>query len=107
MELDVLEFWHGSFMRYLMLSIMARDPLTIPVSIVALESAFSLRGKTISPARNALKPMIVQALVCPQDWKRTEYDTTLIVDDDLMTVLIQTRRLCMRMRMMTRVYSFG
>ena len=106
MELDVLEFWHGSFMRYLVLSIMARDHLTIPVSIGALDSIFSLRGKTISSARSALKSMTVQALVCLQDWKRIEYDTIPIVDDDLMTVLIQTRRVCMKMRMITRVYIF-
>ena len=82
MELDVLEFWHGSSMRYPVLSIMARDLLTIPVSTVASESAFSLGGKTISPARSALKPMTVQALVCLQDWRRAEYDITPMIDDD-------------------------
>ena len=82
MELDVLEFWHGSSMRYPELSLMARDLLTIPVSTVASESAFSLGGKTISPTRSALKPKTVQALVCLQDWRRADYDATLVVDND-------------------------
>ena len=77
-ELDVLEFWHGSSMRYPELSLMARDLLTIPVSTVASESAFSLGGRTISPTRSALKPKTVQALVCLQDWRRADYDLSLI-----------------------------
>jgi len=35
MELDVLGFWHGGSMRYLVLSIMAWDLLAIPVNTVA------------------------------------------------------------------------
>lgn len=61
---------------------MARDLLTIPISIVASKSAFSLSGKTISPTRSALKQKTVQALVCLQDWRCADYDATLMVDND-------------------------
>ena len=61
---------------------MARDVLTIPVNTVNSESALRLGGKTISPTRSALKPKNVQALVCLQDWRRAEYDTTLVVNND-------------------------
>jgi len=81
-ELDVLEFWHGSSMRYPTLSIMARDLLTILVSTIALESTFSIGGKTIFLTRSALKPKIIQALVCLQDWRHANYDATLVVDND-------------------------
>jgi len=70
-------------MRYQALSVMARDLLTIPVSTVALDSALVLVIKLyMSPTHSALKPMTVQALVCLQDWRRAEYDTTPMVDDD-------------------------
>ena len=61
---------------------MARDLLTILVSTVASESAFSLSGKTISSTRSALKPMTIQALVCLQDWWRVEYDASSMIDND-------------------------
>lgn len=73
-ELNVLEYWHQCAIRYPILSILARDLLTIPVSTVASESAFSIGGKTISPSRSSLKPKTVQALVCVQDWRRAEGD---------------------------------
>ncbi|XP_065867063.1 zinc finger BED domain-containing protein DAYSLEEPER-like [Euphorbia lathyris] len=40
-DLDVLDFWHKSSMRYLELARMAQDILAIPISTVASESAFS------------------------------------------------------------------
>lgn len=73
-ELDILEFWHQSSVRYPVLSKMARDLLTIPVSIVASESAFSIGGKTISASRGSLKSKTDQALVCMQDWHRAKYN---------------------------------
>ena len=82
MELDVLELWSFSSMRYLELSIMPRDLLTIPVSVASSESAFIVGGKTISSTRSALKPKTVQALACLQDWRRIDCDATLVVDND-------------------------
>ncbi|KNA20152.1 hypothetical protein SOVF_055050 [Spinacia oleracea] len=69
-ELDVLEFWHQSSVRYPVVSKMARDLLTIPVSTVASESAFSFGGKTVSASRSSLKSKTIQALICLQDWHR-------------------------------------
>uniref|UniRef100_A0A803M890 HAT C-terminal dimerisation domain-containing protein n=1 Tax=Chenopodium quinoa TaxID=63459 RepID=A0A803M890_CHEQI len=48
MELDILEYWQQNVVRFPELAILARDLLTIPVSMVAPESAFSVGGKTIS-----------------------------------------------------------
>uniref|UniRef100_A0A803N082 HAT C-terminal dimerisation domain-containing protein n=1 Tax=Chenopodium quinoa TaxID=63459 RepID=A0A803N082_CHEQI len=66
-RLDILEFWHQSSVRYPVVSKMARDLLTIPVSIVASDSAFSIGGKTVSASRSLLKSKTIQALVCLQD----------------------------------------
>lgn len=49
---------------------MARDVLSIPVTSVASESAFSTAGRVLDPFRSSLTPNIVEALVCTQDWLR-------------------------------------
>uniref|UniRef100_A0A803N854 HAT C-terminal dimerisation domain-containing protein n=1 Tax=Chenopodium quinoa TaxID=63459 RepID=A0A803N854_CHEQI len=41
MELDILEYWQQNVVKFPELAILARDLLTIPVSAVASESAFS------------------------------------------------------------------
>ena len=51
-----------------MLSKLARDVLAVPVSTVASESAFNTRGHILDPFRSSLSPLIVQNLVCAQDW---------------------------------------
>ena len=42
--------------------------LSNTVSTVALESTFSVGGRVIDQFRNALKPDVVEALVCSNDW---------------------------------------
>jgi hypothetical protein len=47
---------------------MAHDIFTVPVSSVASESAFGLSKTVITPNRSSLKPKMVEALMCLQDW---------------------------------------
>jgi maltodextrin utilization protein YvdJ len=47
---------------------MARDVLSIHISIVASKSTFSVGGRVIDQYRSLLKPDIVEALVCTRDW---------------------------------------
>ncbi|KAA8531123.1 hypothetical protein F0562_005832 [Nyssa sinensis] len=47
---------------------MARDILTIPISTVVSEVAFSVGGRVLDQYRSSLKPDIVEALVCTRDW---------------------------------------
>ena len=67
-KLDILAFWKGNEFRYLELAAMTRDVLSIPVSTVASESTFSVGGRVIDQFRSALKPDVVEALVCSRDW---------------------------------------
>lgn len=67
-EFEVLDFWKGNQFLYLELSKLARDILSIPISTIASESAFSIRGRVLDQYRSSLKPDIVEALVCTRDW---------------------------------------
>ena len=42
--------------------------LAILVSIVALESAFSTTGRVLDPIRSSLSSLMVEALICGQNW---------------------------------------
>ena len=67
-KLDILAFWKGNEFRYLEFAAMARDILSIPISTVASESTFSVGERVIDQFRSALKPDVVEALVCTRDW---------------------------------------
>ncbi|MBA0843576.1 hypothetical protein Goarm_000751, partial [Gossypium armourianum] len=69
-QIDVLDYWSKISVRYNEFSLLARDLLTIPISTVAFESAFSMGKKVITPLRSSLKPKMVQAVVCFDDWMR-------------------------------------
>ena len=66
---EILNWWKVHSTTYPILSIMARDLLTSPVSTVASESAFSAGGRVIDERRGKLAPDFVEALICIKDWK--------------------------------------
>ena len=47
---------------------MARDVLSIPLSVVTSESTFSVGGRLLDVFRSSLKPKIVEAVICLRDW---------------------------------------
>ena len=51
-----------------MLSIIARDVLTVPVSTVASEVAFSAGGRVVNKKRCNLSPEAIEVVVCLKDW---------------------------------------
>ena len=68
---DVLAWWKGKLATYRALAIMARDILSIPITSVASECAFSTAGRVLDQFRSSLTPNIVECLVCTQDWLRS------------------------------------
>ena len=50
-NLDVLKFWKNKKNRYLELSIIASDVLSIPITTVASESAFSISARVLKQIR--------------------------------------------------------
>nr|XP_011468655.1 PREDICTED: zinc finger BED domain-containing protein RICESLEEPER 3-like [Fragaria vesca subsp. vesca] len=67
-EFDILSWWKMEQLRYPVLGHLARDVLTIPISTVASESAFSIAGRVLDQNRSSLLPETVQALLCCRDW---------------------------------------
>ncbi|KAL4619863.1 hypothetical protein ACB092_06G111500 [Castanea dentata] len=57
-----------NFSRYPMLSKVAKDVLVVPVSTIASESAFSTGGRIVDPFRSSLSALMVQNLICAQNW---------------------------------------
>nr|GEW54638.1 zinc finger BED domain-containing protein RICESLEEPER 2-like [Tanacetum cinerariifolium] len=64
---DILGWWKEWESQFPVLAAMARDLLTVQASTVALESAFSVSGRVISPRRIKLTPSAVEACICLKD----------------------------------------
>ncbi|TYJ00655.1 hypothetical protein E1A91_A13G100000v1 [Gossypium mustelinum] len=71
-QIDVLDYWNKSSVRYNELSLLARDLLAIPITTVVSESTFSMGKKVITPLRSSLKPKTVQVIVCLDNWMRAK-----------------------------------
>jgi hypothetical protein len=69
-EFEALARWKFNALKYRILSKMANDILTVPITTVAFESSFSAGGKVIEPHRASLSTETVQMLLCGSDWVR-------------------------------------
>jgi hypothetical protein len=64
---DILAWWKGRESQFPILTIMARDLLTVQASTVASESAFSLSGRVLSIRRTRLTPASLEMCICLKD----------------------------------------
>ncbi|KAM3288286.1 hypothetical protein P3S67_021716 [Capsicum chacoense] len=80
-DFNVLLWWKYNSARFSFLSEMARDILAIPISSVASECAFSTGGRVLDSFRSSLNSKLVEALVCLQDWLRSESKPISIEED--------------------------
>ncbi|KAL3344779.1 hypothetical protein AABB24_023960 [Solanum stoloniferum] len=67
-NLDVLGFWKDNKLRYPELSLMGRDVLSVPITTVASESAFSTGGRVIGKFQSSILPANAEAKLCTRDW---------------------------------------
>ncbi|CAM8919388.1 unnamed protein product [Rhodiola kirilowii] len=72
LDYDILEWWKTSGDKYPSLAALTKDSMAIQVSTVASESSFSTSRRVIDPFRSSLSPKTVEALICYQNWIRSE-----------------------------------
>ena len=72
-----------------MLSIIARNVLTVPMSTVPSEAAFSAGGRVVSKKRCNLSLEAIEAVVCLKDWNLVNKrlhdnvrETVLVIDTE-------------------------
>ncbi|XP_048327895.2 zinc finger BED domain-containing protein RICESLEEPER 1 [Ziziphus jujuba] len=74
-EFNILNWWKVHTPRYPILSMMARNVLGIPMSKVVSDSAFNTGARVIDRDWSSLNPVTIQALMCAQDWIRSELES--------------------------------
>ena len=65
-------WWKHIGSKYPTLQRIARDILAIPVTTVASESAFSTRGRLLSPHCSRFRHDTLEALMCGRNWLWSE-----------------------------------
>jgi len=68
-DFNILSWWRDHRRLYPVLSILAKDVMTVPVSTISSESTFSLVGRVIEERRRSLTSDMLEMLSCLKDWE--------------------------------------
>lgn len=71
-DFNLLDWWHDHKLTYPVLSILAKDIISVPVSTVSSEAAFSLAGRVIEERRRRLGSGTVEMLSLLKDWEAAD-----------------------------------
>jgi hypothetical protein len=69
---DILNWWKVNTLQFPTLAVLAKTILMVPMTSISSESAFSMSGRILNDYQSRLKPDTLEALVCGQDWIRTD-----------------------------------
>ena len=81
-DFNILNWWHEHKLSYPILSILARDVMTVPVSTISSESAFSMTGRIIEERRRRLGPEVVEMLALIKDWEQADARLQHLIEDE-------------------------
>eukprot|EP00267_Zea_mays_P053431 XP_020406558.1 zinc finger BED domain-containing protein DAYSLEEPER-like [Zea mays] len=83
-DFDILNWWHEHKLTYPILSIMARDIMSVLASTTSSESTISLSGRILEDRRQRLNAETVEMLVCIKDWELGQQQAQhVVVDNEL------------------------
>ena len=71
-DFSILHWWHEHRLSYPVLSILTRDVMTVPVSTISSEYAFSMTSRIIEERRRHLGPEVVEMLALIKDWEQAD-----------------------------------
>ena len=74
LDFDAIGWWKANSLKFRVLSKMASEILSIPITTVASESTFSAGGRVIDQYRSSLGTDTVEVLLCGNDWLRSFYN---------------------------------
>jgi hypothetical protein len=69
---SILNWWQDHKRTYPILSVLAKDIMTIPVSTISSESAFSLSGRLLDDRRRSLTHAHIERLSLIKDWEQVD-----------------------------------
>ena len=78
-DFDILMWWKFNGVKYPTLQVIAKDILTILVSTIAPEFAFSTSGQILSPHRSRLQCTTLEPLMCIRSWLWSAQNTGKIL----------------------------
>ncbi|XP_075099469.1 zinc finger BED domain-containing protein RICESLEEPER 3-like [Nicotiana tabacum] len=81
-EMDIIMYWKNYSGKYPDLSVMARDVLSIPITTITSESAFSIGGRVLTKYRSCIHHENVQTLVATRNWLHDFTQTQSDEDED-------------------------
>jgi hypothetical protein len=65
---EILSWSRTKTSKYLVLSVVARDFLSLPLSTVPSEFAFNASGRIPADNRSSMTPETIEYLICYKDW---------------------------------------
>ncbi|WVZ79694.1 hypothetical protein U9M48_027246 [Paspalum notatum var. saurae] len=81
-EFNILFWWQKHKLTYPILSLLAKDVMTVPASTISSESTFSLAGRVIEERRRRLTPDMVEVLSCIKDWELADTHLQHTVEEE-------------------------